>query len=142
MSPERYQPSVGEGAGVLLGRLVVAARGVGAAGEQRARLAVGDVLVELVDEAHLVVRAHRAALRGADDVLGVVEAGVVEQPLGHPEDLLQRAAEYGPDLAGQLVGQARAADLQDAQRRDLVRRRARRRGRASARRPRGRRRCA
>jgi len=54
-------------------------------------------------------------LGGADDVVRVVEAGVVQQSLGHPEDLLQRAPEHRAHLAGQLVGQARATDLQYTQ---------------------------
>src|SRR6185437_7540628 len=86
---------VGEGPRVVLRGPVVAARRVGAAGEQRARLARRHVLVELVDEPHLVGGGERPALRGRDDGGRVVEAGVVEQALGHAEDLLQRQPSTG-----------------------------------------------
>ena len=102
----------------------------------------GTSLVELVDEADLVVGAHRPALGGADDVFGVVEAGVVEQPLGHPEDLLQRAAEHRADPAGELVGQPGSADLQHPQRGEVGRAVLGARGPASAARPRAPPRCA
>ena len=60
MSPRAVPAVGGEGAGVLLGRPVVAARRVGPAGEQRAGPPVGDVPVQLVDEADLVARRSSA----------------------------------------------------------------------------------
>jgi hypothetical protein len=69
------------------------------------------------DDTHLVCLAHRPALRLDDDVLGIVETGVVEEPLGHAEHLLQRAPQLRPDPAGDLGREPGSADLQHPQRR-------------------------
>ena len=66
----------------------------------------------VVHDPDLVAVAERPALGGADHLLGVVQPGVVQQPLGHAEHLLQGAAQHRPDLPGDLVGEAGAADLQ------------------------------
>ena len=60
----------------------------------------------------LVGGRQRAALRPDHDVVGVVEPGVVEEPFGHPEDLLHRAADGRADPAGDLGHEAGAADLE------------------------------
>src|SRR5699024_12615412 len=76
----------GEGGGVVFGGSVVAADGVGAACQEVAGFTLGNRVVVVVDDADLVVVADRAALGGDHQVVGVVVAGVVDQPLGQPQD--------------------------------------------------------
>ena len=96
---------------VVLGGTVVATRRVRTPGEKRAGLARWDWLVELVDEEDLVRGGDRPALGADDDVVEIVKARVVEEALGHAEDLLQGAGEHRLDLARRLLGQTRTADL-------------------------------
>ncbi|EYT83418.1 hypothetical protein CF54_07490, partial [Streptomyces sp. Tu 6176] len=118
----------GEGARVVLGGPPVAADGVGAAGEQVSGLAGGDVAVGVVHDADLVVRADGPALGGDDGLLVVVQPGVVDQSFGHAEDLLQGAAEGGPDAAGGGLAELGAAHQQHPQAAEVVRGRGRRLG--------------
>ena len=55
------------------------------------------------------------ALGSENDLEGVVEAGHVEQALGHAEDLLQPRSQDRLDAGGELVGHAGAAHLQHAE---------------------------
>ncbi|MNS78191.1 hypothetical protein D3C72_1117940 [compost metagenome] len=100
--------------------LVVTTEGVGATGVQGAGLARGDRVARLVQNAHLVIRAHGAALGVNDLLIGVREPGVVDQPLRHAEHLLQPAAEQRGDLSGHRFGQLGAAHLQQGQALDLT----------------------
>ncbi|MNS53447.1 hypothetical protein D3C72_862030 [compost metagenome] len=106
--------------GVVGRALVVAAEGVGAPGVQGAGLAGGDRVARLIQNAHLVVRAHGAALGVNDLVVRVIQPGVVDQPLRHAEHLLQPAAEQRGDLACHRFGQLGAAHLQQGQTLDLT----------------------
>ena len=110
----------GERPRVLFWGAVVAPRGVRPAGEQRARLTVGDVLVRLVDEAHVVAVTHRPTLGRAHDIIGVVESGVVQQSFRHPEHLLEPDAQRRMHLAGDFVGQSCPTDLEQRQARQLA----------------------
>ncbi|MNJ35845.1 hypothetical protein D3C77_306080 [compost metagenome] len=101
--------------GVVSRALVVTAEGIGTAGVQGARLAGGDRVARLIEDAHLVVRAHGAALGVNDLLVGVVQPGVVDQPLRHAEHLLQPAAEQRGDLARHRFGQLGAAHLQQVE---------------------------
>ncbi|MNH04570.1 hypothetical protein D3C79_638700 [compost metagenome] len=91
--------------------LVVTAEGIGTAGVQGARLAGSDRIALLVQHAHLIVRAHGAALGVDHLLLGIIEPGVVDQPLRHAEHLLQPAAEQRGDLARHRFGELGAAHL-------------------------------
>ena len=77
-------------------------------------------MIELVDEADLVVGAHRSALGGADDLVGVVETGEVQQPFGHPEDLLQCRAQDRLHFPCNFVRQPGAANLEDFEAGQLI----------------------
>ena len=77
---------------------------------------LGNRVVVVVDDADLVVVADRAALGGDHQVVGVVVAGVVDQPLGHPEDLLQGTSQDRGDAAGRFFCEGGPADLEYAQR--------------------------
>jgi hypothetical protein len=103
----------GEGAGVVRLGPVVAPDRVRAPGEELARLAVGHRLAVGPDDQDLVGRRQRPALRLDHDAVGVVEPGVVEEPLGHPEHLLHPAADGRADAAGDLRHEAGSADLED-----------------------------
>ena len=60
----------------------------------------------------LVGGRQRPALGSDHDLVGVVEPGVVEEAFGHPEHLLDLAAEGRADPAGDLGHEAGAADLE------------------------------
>lgn len=49
----------------------------------------------------------------------IVEPRAADEPFGHPEHLLQPAAEHGRHARGRVVHQPRAADLQHAQARQV-----------------------
>ena len=55
-------------------------------------LAFGHRLVMVIDHAHFVIRADRPALAGHDQFFRIIQPRVVDQPFGHAEHLLQRAA--------------------------------------------------
>ncbi|MNZ78898.1 hypothetical protein D3C78_974910 [compost metagenome] len=82
---------------------------------QGARLTGGNRVARLIEDAHLVVRAHGAALGVNDLLVGVAQPGVVDQPLRHAEHLLQPAAEQRPNLAGHRLPQLGAAHLQQVE---------------------------
>ena len=86
----------GEGTFVGGRVVVVGAQRVGAAGGQVAGFAIGDGAVIVVHDADLVIRADGPALGFDDGVFVVVEPRVVDQPLGHAEDLLQRHPQHRP----------------------------------------------
>ncbi len=98
----------------MLGCPEVSSRGVGAAGEQGARGAVRHRLTLVVDHEDLIGVADGPALGGENDLGVVVEAGHVEQTLGHAEDLLKPRSQDRLDAGGQFVGHAGAAHLQHA----------------------------
>ena len=113
MSPLAYQPSAVKARALCSGGPVVAARRVGAAGEQHARLPVGQVAAIGRRRGGPRRRGTAAGPACAQiDLVRVVQPGVVEQALGHAEHLLERRAEDRLDPAGELVGEPGAADLQ------------------------------
>ncbi len=103
----------GERRAVVLLGAVVAPQRVRAPGEQFAGRAVRHRRAVVVHHQHLVVRRDGPALGGADQVLGVVEAGEVDQALRHAEDLLHGHPERGSELAGMVLRQPCPADLHD-----------------------------
>lgn len=70
---------------------------IGAVDLQLARLADGGLAPVGADDAQLVPGRHRPALGVHDALFAVGRRGKADQPLGHAEDLLQLAAQPGPD---------------------------------------------
>ncbi len=78
-------------------------------------MAIGHRLAVFVGDAHLVIRAHGAALGGEDALGFVVQAGVVDQALGHAEYLLQLATQLRRHPSGLGLGEAGTAHLHHPQ---------------------------
>ncbi|MNP34183.1 hypothetical protein D3C76_1274580 [compost metagenome] len=108
-----------KGAGVVFRALVVATEGVGPAGHQTPHLAARQRIAVLIGYPHFVIRAHRAALGIHDAFRGIIQRGVVHQPFGHAEHLLELAAHLCRNTGSQGGGESRSAHLQQLQRGQL-----------------------
>ncbi len=101
---------------IMFGVAIIAAERVRPARGQHSWLAFGHGFAILIDDPDFIVRADRTALGGEDDLVRVVKAGIVDQPLGHAEDLLQLAAQNLWHLPGKRLRKACATHLHEFQR--------------------------
>ena len=105
----------GEGAGIGRRIVMIAADRVRPAGQQIAGLAIRDRIAGIIQDQHLIIGRDGATLGFGDNLLGIVQPRIVDQPFGHAEHLLQCAAQHGTDAPRCFRHELGAAHLQDLQ---------------------------
>ncbi len=110
-----------EGVRVVFRALEVTANGVGPSGHEGTDLPGGQQIALAIDHPHLVIGAHGQALGQIGVFVVIVQARVIDQPLGHAEHLLQTTAKRLRHAAGDGFRQPGATDLQQPQRSQFIR---------------------